>query len=107
MNKNSTKTSKKNTTETTKTAQRAAPVAQPTTPEAPQAAPTHEQKPDFYARLLTERPSEAASIMATLNRRKDFALRQLATHLKAGRNVQEAMQHAMAIAFPSHKEAAP
>ena len=103
------KSSKKNTTETTKPAAQAAPVAQPTTPTAPaepqQATPTQEQKPDFYARLLTERPTEAASIMATLNRRKDFALRQLAAHLKAGRNVQEAMQHAMAIAFPSHQEA--
>ena len=100
------KNSKKNTTETTTTTAQAAPVAQPTQPAEPQqAAPTQEQKPDFYARLLTERPTEAASIMATLNRRKDFALRQLAAHLKAGRNVQEAMQHAMAIAFPSHKEA--
>ena len=69
--------------------------------------PTQEQKPDFYARLLTDRPTEAASIMATLNRRKDFALRQLSAHLKAGRNVTEALQHAMAIAFPKHQQAAP
>ena len=100
MKKNSTK---KPTTETTTTAAQAAPVAQLTPPAEPQ--PTQEQKPDFYARLLTERPTEAASIMATFNRRKDFALRQLAAHLKAGRNAQEAMHHAMAIAFPTHKEA--
>ena len=101
------KNSKKPTTETTTTpTAEAAPVAQPTQTAEPQ-QPTPEQKPDFYARLLTARPTEAASIMATLNRRKDFALRQLAAHLKAGRNVQEAMQHAMAIAFPTHKEAAP
>ena len=101
------KNSKKNTTETTTTAAQAAPVAQPTPPAEPQqqSEPTQEQKPDFYARLLTDRPQEAASIMATLNRRKDFALRQFAAHLKAGRNAQEAMHHAMAIAFPTHKEA--
>jgi hypothetical protein len=98
MKKNSTK---KPTTET------AAPT-QPTPPEPQQQAePQQEQKPDFYARLLTDRPQEAASIMATLNRRKDFALRQLSAHLKAGRNVQEAMHHAMAIAFPKHQQAAP
>ena len=98
------KNTKKNpTNETTKPAPQAAPPAQPTT------EPQQEQKPDFYARLLTERPNEAASIMATLNRRKDFALRQLSAHLKAGRNVQEALQHAMAIAFPKHstQQAAP
>ena len=95
---------KKNTTETTTAPAQAAPIAQPTTTE-----PQQEQKPDFYARLLTERPTEAASIMATLNRRKDFALRQLSAHLKAGRNVSEALQHAMAIAFPKHstQQAAP
>ena len=95
------KNSKKNTTETTKPAAQAAPTAQPTS------EPQQEQKPDFYARLLTDRPQEAASIMATLNRRKDFALRQLSAHLKAGRNVTEALQHAMAIAFPKHQQAAP
>ena len=102
MKKNSTK---KNTTETTKPAAEAAPVAQPTTTAEPQ----QEQKPDFYARLLTERPTEAASIMATLNRRKDFAFRQLSAHLKAGRDVHAALQHAMAIAFPKHttQQAAP
>ncbi len=97
------KNSKKNTTETTKPAAQAAPTAQPTS------EPQQEQKPDFYARLLTDRPNEAASIMATLNRRKDFALRQLSAHLKAGRNASEALQHAMAIAFPKHstQQAAP
>ena len=98
------KNSKKNTTETTTTTAAApAPVAQPTPAAEPQQ--TQEQKPDFYARLMKDRPSEAASIMATLNRRKDFALRQLAAHLKAGRNAQESLHHAMAIAFPTHKEA--
>ena len=98
MKKNSTK---KPTTEST-TAPQAAPIAQPTmpTPAAEPQQPVQEPKPDFYARLLTDRPTEAASIMATLNRRKDFALRQLSAHLKAGRNAQEAMHHAMAIAFP-------
>ena len=101
MKKNQKQTT---TTETTKPAAEAAPVAQPTTAE-----PQQEQKPDFYARLLTDRPKEAASIMATLNRRKDFALRQLSAHLKAGRNMQEALAHAMAIAFPKHstQQAAP
>jgi hypothetical protein len=97
MKKNSTKNSS-----TTTTTAEAAPVA-PTTP----AAEPQKQEPDFYARLLTERPTEAASIMATLNRRKDFALRQLSAHLKAGRNASEALQHAMAIAFPKHQQAAP
>ena len=102
------KNSKKNTTETTTTAAQAAPTAPPTTPTpTPTAEPQQEQKPDFYARLLTDRPQEAASIMATLNRRKDFALRQLSAHLKAGRNASEALQHAMAIAFPIHLQAAP
>ena len=103
MKKNNTK---KPTIETTTTAAAApAAVAQPTPTPPAEPQQTQEQKPDFYARLLTERPTEAASIMATLNRRKDFALRQLAAHLKAGRNAQEAMHHAMSIAFPSHKEA--
>jgi len=94
------------TTETTTAPAQAAPIAQPTPAAEPQQAePTQEKAPDFYARLLTERPTEAASIMATLNRRKDFALRQLAAHLKAGRNAQESLHHAMAIAFPTHKEA--
>ena len=91
------------TTETTTAPAQAAPIAQPTPAAEPQ--PTQEQKPDFYARLLKDRPSEAASIMATLNRRKDFALRQLSAHLKAGRNAQEAMHHAMAIAFPRNSAA--
>ncbi len=99
MKKNSKQNS---TTEANKPAAQAASVA-PTAAAEPQ----QEQKPDFYARLLTDRPQEAASIMATLNRRKDFALRQLSAHLKAGRNVSEALAHAMAIAFPKHQQAAP
>ena len=72
-----------------------------------EAQPQEQQKPepDFYARLLTERPTEAASIMATLNRRKDFALRQLAAKVKAGADVKDALAQAMAVAFPKHKEA--
>ena len=97
MKKNNTT---KPTTETAAAAAVAAPVAQPTT------EPKQEQKPDFYARLLTDRPKEAASIMATLNRRKDYALRQLAAQVKAGRNVSEALHQAMATAFPTHKGAA-
>jgi hypothetical protein len=96
MKKNSNKNS---TTETAAPVQ-VAPVAEPQ-----QAEPMQEQKPDFYARLLTERPTEAASIMATLNRRKDFALRQLVAHLKAGRDLHEALHHAMAIAFPKGRGA--
>ena len=103
MKKNSTK---KPATETTQPPAEAACVSQPTPAVEPE-QPQQEQKPDFYARLLKDRPSEAASIMATLNRRKDFALRQLSAHLKAGRTVSEALQHAMALAFPNHQQAAP
>ena len=78
----------------------AAPVAQPTTTE-PQNA-----KPDFYARLMADRPAEAASIMATLCRRKDKALRVMVDAHNAGKDAAECIREAMAVAFPRKQEAA-
>lgn len=44
--------------------------------------PTQERKPDFYARLIADTaPENAAGILATLCRRKDYAIRRvLADH---------------------------
>ena len=67
--------------------------------------PTTERKPDFYARLLTERPQDAASILATLCRRKDKALRSLAANMEAGFEPAEVIGIALEMAFPKRKEA--
>ena len=43
----------------------------------PAGAPALAKKePDYYARLIQSRPTDAAGIMATLCRRKDYAIRQ-------------------------------
>ena len=64
-------------------------------------------KPDFYARLMADRPTEAASIMATLCRRKDKALRVMVDAHNAGKDAAECIREAMAVAFPRKQEAAP
>ena len=54
---------------------------QQTTPE-PAPAPAGngpapaERGPDYYERLMAARPTDAAGIMATLCRRKDYAIRR-------------------------------
>ena len=63
------------------------------------------RKPDFYARLLTERPQDAAGILATLCRRKDKALRSLAANMEAGFEPAEVIGIALEMAFPKRKEA--
>ena len=82
-----------------------APVAEQQ-PTAPAAEPQQERKPDFYQRLVTERPSEAASILATLCRRKDKALRAMNDAHSAGKDFGDAYRIALSIAFPKTKPAA-
>jgi hypothetical protein len=93
--------SRKQTTETT------APPATPPQAQPPQHEEKPEYKPDFYARLMHDRPAEAASILATICRRKDKALRVMVETYKAGADTAECISAAMAVAFPKHKEAAP
>ena len=95
------KQSKKPTTETATAAP--APVA-PAQPETT-AAQQPERKPDFYQRLVTERPTEAASILATLCRRKDKALRAMNDAHSAGKDFGDAYRIALSIAFPKAKPA--
>lgn len=77
-------------------------------PEATEQQPTQqpERKPDFYQRLVTERPTEAASILATLCRRKDKALRAMNDAHSAGKDFGDAYRIALSIAFPKSKPAA-
>ena len=102
------KQSKKQTTETAAPAT-VAPVQIETTatPPSPQPEqPQQERKPDFYQRLVTERPTEAASILATLCRRKDKALRAMNDAHSAGKDFGDAYRIALSIAFPKAKTAA-
>ena len=76
-------------------------------PVATEQQPTQqpERKPDFYQRLVTERPTEAASILATLCRRKDKALRAMNDAHSAGKDFGDAYRIALSIAFPKAKPA--
>lgn len=52
---------------------------------------TQERKPDFYARLLADTPAEkAAGILATLCRRKDYAIRRVLADHEHGISFDEA-----------------
>lgn len=82
-----------------------------TTTTAPAMAPQVEQRPenrgpDFYQRLVIERPQEAASILATLCRRKDKALRAMNDAHSAGKEFGDCYRIALSIAFPKSKAAA-
>ena len=111
MKKNSTK--KTDTTATATAPQlEAAPTAQPAPSRAEGPATAEAQSPkteggkvDFYARLMADRPAEAASIMATLCRRKDKALRVMVDAHNAGKDAAECIREAMAVAFPRKQEA--
>ena len=94
------KQSKKQTTTETATAAPA-----PVTTEQQQPTQPPERKPDFYQRLVTERPTEAASILATLCRRKDKALRAMNDAHSAGKDFGDAYRIALSIAFPKAKPA--
>ena len=104
------KQSKKQTTETAAPAT-VAPVQIETTATPPSPQPEQpkqeqqERKPDFYQRLVTERPTEAASILATLCRRKDKALRAMNDAHSAGKDFGDAYRIALSIAFPRNKPA--
>jgi hypothetical protein len=104
------KQSKKQTTETAAPAT-VAPVQIETTATPPSPQPEQpkqeqqERKPDFYQRLVTERPTEAASILATLCRRKDKALRAMNDAHSAGKDFGDAYRIALSIAFPKNKPA--
>ena len=54
---------------------------------------------------MTERPTEAASILATLCRRKDKALRAMNDAHSAGKDFGDAYRIALSIAFPKAKPA--
>ena len=82
------------------------PATQPQQPTAPAAEPQQERKPDFYQRLVTERPTEAASILATICRRKDKALRAMNDAHSAGKDFGDAYRIALSIAFHKAKTAA-
>ena len=98
------KQSKKQTT--TETPATVAPVQIETTATPPNPQPEQtERKPDFYQRLVTERPTEAASILATLCRRKDKALRAMNDAHSAGKDFGDAYRIALSIAFPKAKPA--
>ena len=105
------KNAKKQTTETAAPAT-VAPVQIETTATPPSPQPEQpkqeqqERKPDFYQRLVTERPTEAASILATLCRRKDKALRAMNDAHSAGKDFGDAYRIALSIAFPKTKPAA-
>ena len=77
----------------------------PAQPETTAAQQQPERKPDFYQRLVTERPTEAASILATLCRRKDKALRAMNDAHSAGKDFGDAYRIALSIAFPKAKSA--
>ena len=104
------KQSKKHTTETAAPAT-VAPVQIETTATPPSPQPEQpqqdqpERKPDFYQRLVAERPTEAASILATLCRRKDKALRAMNDAHSAGKDFGDAYRIALSIAFPKAKPA--
>ena len=55
--------------------------------------------------LVPERPTEAASILATLCRRKDKALRAMNDAHSAGKDFGDAYRIALSIAFPKSKPA--
>ena len=102
------KQSKKQTT--TETPATVAPATEPQQPTAPALVETpkqeqQERKPDFYQRLVAERPTEAASILATLCRRKDKALRAMNDAHSAGKDFGDAYRIALSIAFPKAKPA--
>ena len=108
---------KKNQKQNPTTATTAAPAPQPEA-ATNTAAPTESKpdlsgrspegtKPDFYARLMADRPAEAASIMATLCRRKDKALRVMVDAHNAGKDAAECIREAMAVAFPRKQEVTP
>ena len=104
------KQSKKQTTTETAAPATVAPTTEPQQPTAPAQVETpkqeqQERKPDFYQRLVTERPTEAASILATLCRRKDKALRAMNDAHSAGKDFGDAYRIALSIAFPKAKTA--
>ena len=104
------KQSKKQTTTEAAAPATVAPAAEPQQPTAPAQVETPKQeqaerKPDFYQRLVTERPTEAASILATLCRRKDKALRAMNDAHSAGKDFGDAYRIALSIAFPRNKPA--
>jgi len=55
--------------------------------------------PDYYAKLIASRPSDAAAILATLIRRRDFALRRLARMAEAGEDFRASLKEVFADVF--------
>ena len=66
--------------------------------------PAQEKKPDFYARLLADTPTDkAAGILAALCRRKDYAIRRIMADHEQGISFDVAMK-ALAEVY-KHREA--
>ncbi len=57
----------------------------------PEAKP-EQRGPDYYARLIKARPTDAAGILATLCRRKDYAIRQTLKAHETGLSFDQAAQ---------------
>jgi len=55
--------------------------------------------PDYYAKLIQSRPADAAAILATLIRRRDFALRRLARMAEAGEDFRASLKEVFADVF--------
>ncbi len=81
---------KKNTQNKTTTATTEAPASQERKPDL---SGRSEAKPDFYARLLADTPTDkAAGILAALCRRKDYAIRRIMADHEAGIGFDDAIK---------------
>jgi len=73
------------------------------------AAPKTDAGPDYYAKLIQSRPADAAAILATLIRRRDFALRRLARMAEAGEDFRASLKEVFSEVFkkaPARRAAA-
>jgi len=78
---------------------------QPTTPTPPTETPKPEKKPDFYDRLLADTDAErAASILVSLCRRKDYAIRRILADHENGISFDEAAKALAEVYRPRNQE---
>ena len=56
------------------------------------AAPKTDAGPDYYAKLIQSRPADAAAILATLIRRRDYSMRHLARLADEGEDFKAALK---------------
>ena len=74
----------------------------PTPADAPTIPP---KEPDYYARLIAARPQDAAGILATLCRRKDYAIRQTLKAHQEGFSFDDAARALADVFKPRHAAA--